>query len=71
MLDGGGFPYGLGVGLRETELGGAYGHSGYFPGYNMALGYFPNHKIAVAIQINRDYESPRSQYPKSASGCTN
>ncbi len=63
MLDFGGFQYGLGAGLRETELGRAYGHSGYFPGYNTAMGYFPDHKIAVAIQINRDYDvgDPSSQ----------
>ena len=56
MLDRGSFPYGLGVGVRETELGIAYGHSGYFPGYRTAMGYFPAHKIAVAIQFNRDYD---------------
>jgi D-alanyl-D-alanine carboxypeptidase len=63
MLDFGGFPYGLGVGVRVTELGKAYGHSGYFPGYITAMGYFPDHKIAVAIQFNRDYEvgDPPSQ----------
>lgn len=56
MLDHGRFQYGLGVGMRDTELGRAFGHSGYFPGYNTAIGYFPKHKIAVAIQFNRDYD---------------
>ena len=63
MLDFGGFPYGLGVGVRDTDLGKAYGHSGYFPGYITAMGYFPDQKIAVAIQFNRDYDvgDPSSQ----------
>ena len=50
-----GFHYGLGVGVRESELGPMYGHSGYFPGYKTSMGYFTSYKIAVAIQFNRDY----------------
>ena len=44
--------YGLGVIIRQTPLGTAYGHSGFFPGYLTEMVYFPDHKIALALQIN-------------------
>jgi D-alanyl-D-alanine carboxypeptidase len=44
--------YGLGVILRPTELGPTYGHSGYFPGYMTEVMYWPDLKIAVAVQVN-------------------
>lgn len=44
--------YGLGVIVRQTPLGVAYGHSGFFPGYLTEMLYFPAHKICVAIQVN-------------------
>ena len=46
--------YGLGVAIVETDLGLTYGHSGFFPGYNSRVAYFPEYGIAVAIQINTD-----------------
>jgi D-alanyl-D-alanine carboxypeptidase len=44
--------YGLGVIIRKTQLGTAYGHSGFFPGYMTDMIYFPEHKIALAVQVN-------------------
>jgi len=44
--------YGLGVIIRPTGLGTSYGHSGFFPGYITEMIYFPDHKIALALQIN-------------------
>lgn len=44
--------YGLGVILRPTRAGATYGHSGFFPGYMTDMMYFPEHKIAVAVQVN-------------------
>ena len=44
--------YGLGVIIRPTPLGPSWGHSGYFPGYLTEMMYFPDHKIAVAVQFN-------------------
>lgn len=44
--------YGLGVILRPTKLGVAYGHSGFFPGYLTEMLYFPAHKFALAVQVN-------------------
>ena len=44
--------YGLGVIIRKTQVGTSYGHSGFFPGYMTDMAYFPEHKVAVAIQVN-------------------
>jgi D-alanyl-D-alanine carboxypeptidase len=44
--------YGLGVIIRKTTLGTSYGHSGFFPGYMTDMMYFPEHKVAVAVQVN-------------------
>ena len=46
--------YGLGVIIDERPLGTTYGHSGWFPGWRTHLAYFPEHKIAVAVQVNTD-----------------
>ena len=50
--------YGLGVLIQDTPLGTTYGHSGFFPGYNSVMIYFPDQRVAVAMQINTD----RSQF---------
>ena len=47
--------YGLGLYRYATPLGVAWGHGGYFPGYRSGLLYFPDARIAVAAQANRDY----------------
>lgn len=44
--------YGLGVIIRPTPLGVSYGHSGFFPGYLTEMMYFPDHQLAVAVQVN-------------------
>lgn len=44
--------YGLGVIIRPTASGLSYGHSGFFPGYVTDMMYFPDKKIAVAVQVN-------------------
>ncbi|MGH7783190.1 MAG: serine hydrolase, partial [Candidatus Binatia bacterium] len=44
--------YGLGVIIRPTSAGITYGHSGFFPGYLTDMMYFPEEKIAAAVQIN-------------------
>ena len=44
--------YGLGVIIRKTQAGTSYGHSGFFPGYLTDMMYFPEHKIAIAVQVN-------------------
>lgn len=44
--------YGLGVIIRPSPLGITYGHSGFFPGYITEMIYFPEHQIAIAVQVN-------------------
>ena len=44
--------YGLGVIIRQTAAGTSYGHSGFFPGYMTDMMYFPEHKVAIAVQVN-------------------
>ncbi len=44
--------YGLGAIIRPTASGLTYGHSGFFPGYMTDMMYFPEKKIAVAVQVN-------------------
>jgi D-alanyl-D-alanine carboxypeptidase len=44
--------YGLGVIIRPTALGTTYGHSGFMPGYQTDVMYFPALKAAVAVQVN-------------------
>ena len=44
--------YGLGVIIRPTTKGITYGHSGFFPGYITDMIYFPEEKIALAVQVN-------------------
>jgi D-alanyl-D-alanine carboxypeptidase len=50
--------YGLGVIIRPTPLGITYGHSGFMPGYQTDMMYFPGLKTAIAVQVNSS--APRS-----------
>jgi len=51
---GAGNKYGRGVQIRTSDWGVSYGHGGWFPGYISEMEYFPQQKIAVAIQFNTD-----------------
>jgi D-alanyl-D-alanine carboxypeptidase len=44
--------YGLGAIIRKTSVGPSYGHSGFFPGYMTDMMYFPDHRVAIAVQVN-------------------
>ena len=55
--------YGLGVMTRPTALGPAWGHAGFFPGYATELLYFPDLKVAAAIQVNATAPYPRGLVP--------
>lgn len=44
--------YGLATIIRTTPAGVSYGHSGFFPGYVTDMMYFPDQKIAIAVQVN-------------------
>ena len=50
--------YGLGVIIRPTAHGVAYGHSGFMPGYQTDVMYFPQLKTSIAVQVNSS--APRS-----------
>lgn len=50
--------YGLGVIIRPSPLGITYGHSGFMPGYQTELVYFPDRKVSIAVQVNSS--APRS-----------
>jgi len=52
--------YGMGSFIFNTKLGKAYGHTGFIPGFNSIFAYFPDHEIAVALQINCDYASRKT-----------
>lgn len=51
---GAGNKYGLAVQVRQSEWGLSYGHGGWFPGYLSEMEYFPQRRIAVAVQFNTD-----------------
>jgi D-alanyl-D-alanine carboxypeptidase len=44
--------YGLGVIVRPSASGITWGHSGFFPGYVAEARYWPDHRIAVSLQVN-------------------
>jgi D-alanyl-D-alanine carboxypeptidase len=50
--------YGLAVIIRPTAHGLTYGHSGFMPGYQTDMMYFPQLKSAIAVQVNSS--APRS-----------
>jgi len=60
--------YGLAVQVQPSEFGVTYGHAGWFPGYQTEMVYFPDHKIAVAVQVNAD---PVRGTKRSPRGCLN
>lgn len=50
----GGARHGLGVEVSSSGAGPVYGHSGWIFGYQTVMVYFPDLKVAGAIQINSD-----------------
>jgi D-alanyl-D-alanine carboxypeptidase len=55
--------YGLGVIIVDTPLGVSYGHSGFFPGYLTEMRYYPQHRFAVALQVNTSAGRPFGRSP--------
>lgn len=53
--------YGMGTFIYSTAYGDAYGHSGFMPGYNTIMAYFPKMNMSLAIQINCDYASKKTK----------
>ena len=54
--------YGLGVEIVQSKWGKSYGHDGEFPGYLSETRYFPQHRLAVAIQVNSDETSGTDRF---------
>lgn len=47
--------YGAGVAVHLSgPYGHVYGHDGWIPGYSSRLRYYPEHRIAIAFQLNTD-----------------
>ena len=56
--------YGLGVIVRPTTPAGpAWGHSGFFPGYQTELLHLPERKLTLAIQVNTSAPRPAGTRP--------
>lgn len=49
--------YGLAVIVDDSGDGVWWGHSGWYPGYNTFMTWWPAEQCAVAVQVNRDYRS--------------
>lgn len=47
--------YGMGSFIFQTTVGEAWGHTGFMPGFNSIFAWFPEYKVAVAIQSNCDF----------------
>jgi D-alanyl-D-alanine carboxypeptidase len=47
-----GTAYGLGAMVWSTPHGQAVGHEGFFPGYMSHVRYWPEHDVAIAVQVN-------------------
>ena len=57
--------YGLGVILWPGEAGAAVGHSGFFPGYQTEMRYFPADRFAIAVQFNTSARGALGRSPGS------
>ncbi len=44
--------------IPPSSAGPTYGHSGFMPGYQTELLYFPDMKVSIAVQVNSS--APRS-----------
>jgi len=47
-----GMRYGLGCELWPSKHGTCWGHGGFFPGYLTEMRYWPEQRVAVAVQVN-------------------
>ncbi|MEO1654036.1 MAG: serine hydrolase domain-containing protein [Bacteroidota bacterium] len=47
--------YGMASFIYHSKYGDAYGHSGFMPGFVSQMMYFPQYKIALALQFNADF----------------
>lgn len=57
------YGYGYGVFVYQTPMGKAYGHTGFFFGYETAMLYFPNEKVTIVLQVNADSTAGKMKVP--------
>jgi D-alanyl-D-alanine carboxypeptidase len=57
--------YGLGVIIRPSPHGVTYGHSGFMPGYETDLVYFPDLKTSIAVQVNSSARGAGDRAPRA------
>ena len=62
---GAGNKYGLAVQIRPSDWGVSYGHGGWFPGYLSEMEYFPQQRVAVAVQFNTDASRTLKKGPRA------
>ncbi len=55
--------YGLGTIVCEDPSGVSWGHTGWFPGYGTKMAYYPDHGLAIAIQVNTDDPAQLTGFP--------
>ncbi|MEL7532124.1 MAG: serine hydrolase domain-containing protein [Bacteroidota bacterium] len=55
--------YGLGVMVREDEVGTNYGHEGFMPGFQTVVLYYPEPKLTIALMVNEDQLSGKHTDP--------
>lgn len=53
--------YGMGSFIYSTNYGQAFGHTGFMPGFNSIMAYYPDKKMALALQFNCDYASGQKE----------
>ena len=51
--------YGMGSFVYQTDIGQAFGHSGFMPGYNSIMVYYPKFETSIAVQANCDYAAKK------------
>ena len=51
--------YGMGSFVYQTDIGQAFGHSGFMPGYNSIMVYYPKFETSIAVQANCDYATKK------------
>jgi D-alanyl-D-alanine carboxypeptidase len=60
--------YGLGVEITSSAAGPVYGHDGSMFGYLTQMIYFPDYKLAAAMQINADLLPTFKEHPGTVLG---
>ena len=63
---GDGANYGLGVMIKNSNWGKAYGHDGEWPGYLSEMRYYPKFHLAIAVMVNSDEIPEVNRFVSSA-----